>query len=111
MLLGFISLLLTVGQGPISRICISEKVAGTWHPCDDSSSIHESDTEESENVNGTNSRRLLAAFYGSDDVNPRRVLAGGGTDKCREVGVILLLFFLLLLLSFIQTKLSRIYNN
>ncbi|KAG4988693.1 hypothetical protein JHK85_031676 [Glycine max] len=84
MLLGFISLLLTVGQGPISRICISEKVAGTWHPCDDSSSIHESDTEESENVNGTNSRRLLAAFYGSDDVNPRRVLAGGGTDKCRE---------------------------
>ncbi|KAG4979779.1 hypothetical protein JHK85_033737 [Glycine max] len=81
MLLGFISLLLTVGQGPISRICISEKVAGTWHPCDDSSN-HESDSEESENR--TNSRRLLAAFYGSDDVNPRRVLAGGGADKCPE---------------------------
>ncbi|WCJ41061.1 Seven transmembrane MLO family protein [Euphorbia peplus] len=33
MLLGFISLLLTVGQGPISNICISEKLGSTWHPC------------------------------------------------------------------------------
>ncbi|XP_038698083.1 MLO-like protein 6 [Tripterygium wilfordii] len=33
MSLGFISLLLTVGQGPISKICISEKVANTWLPC------------------------------------------------------------------------------
>lgn len=33
MLLGFISLLLTIGQGLISRICISENVAGTFHPC------------------------------------------------------------------------------
>ncbi|KAK9127287.1 hypothetical protein Syun_016084 [Stephania yunnanensis] len=32
MLLGFISLLLTVGQGPISRMCIPENVADTWHP-------------------------------------------------------------------------------
>ncbi|TKY67248.1 MLO protein 6 [Spatholobus suberectus] len=83
MLLGFLSLLLTVGQGLISRICISEKIAGTWHPCsEDESSTHESDSEESED--GTNSHRLLAAFYGSDGVNPRRVLAGGGSDKCGE---------------------------
>ncbi|KAK1432064.1 hypothetical protein QVD17_08954 [Tagetes erecta] len=34
MLLGFISLLLTVGQGPISDICIPSHVARTWHPCD-----------------------------------------------------------------------------
>ncbi|KAI3508667.1 hypothetical protein L1887_23676 [Cichorium endivia] len=33
MILGFISLLLTVGQGPISDICIPSKVARTWHPC------------------------------------------------------------------------------
>ncbi|QHN93521.1 MLO-like protein [Arachis hypogaea] len=32
-LLGFISLLLTVFQNPISRICISKNVASTWHPC------------------------------------------------------------------------------
>ncbi|KAL0284097.1 UNVERIFIED_CONTAM: MLO-like protein 2 [Sesamum angustifolium] len=33
MLLGFISLLLTVGQSPISNICISKSVGATWHPC------------------------------------------------------------------------------
>ncbi|KAI3748261.1 hypothetical protein L6452_11230 [Arctium lappa] len=33
MLLGFISLLLTVGTTPITKICISESVASTWHPC------------------------------------------------------------------------------
>ncbi|MED6218526.1 MLO-like protein 12 [Stylosanthes scabra] len=33
MLMGFISLLLTVLQGPISRICVPEKLAATWHPC------------------------------------------------------------------------------
>ncbi|KAJ0453295.1 hypothetical protein HanHA300_Chr15g0588771 [Helianthus annuus] len=37
MLLGFISLLLTVGQEPIASICISSKVARTWHPCNDDS--------------------------------------------------------------------------
>ncbi|XP_076900576.1 MLO-like protein 12 [Bidens hawaiensis] len=37
MLLGFISLLLTVGQEPISKICISSEVARTWHPCNDDS--------------------------------------------------------------------------
>ncbi|KAI3905998.1 hypothetical protein MKW92_031565, partial [Papaver armeniacum] len=33
MLLGFLSLLLTVGQGPISKICIPKSVVATWHPC------------------------------------------------------------------------------
>ncbi|KAI3905996.1 hypothetical protein MKW92_031563 [Papaver armeniacum] len=33
MLLGFISLLLTIGQVPISKICIPQSVANTWHPC------------------------------------------------------------------------------
>ncbi|XP_061347020.1 MLO-like protein 2 [Gastrolobium bilobum] len=33
MLLGFISLLLTVFQDHISDICISKQVASTWHPC------------------------------------------------------------------------------
>ncbi|RDY01428.1 MLO-like protein 6, partial [Mucuna pruriens] len=83
MLLGFISLLLTVGQGIISRICISEKVARTWHPCSENETrSNSSDGEETEHE--TSGRRLLAAFYGSE----RRVLAGGGTDKCAEVGMI-----------------------
>ncbi|KAH9726491.1 MLO-like protein 1 [Citrus sinensis] len=34
MLLGFISLLLTVFQGMIAKICISEELASKWLPCD-----------------------------------------------------------------------------
>ncbi|CAJ1979342.1 unnamed protein product [Sphenostylis stenocarpa] len=94
MLLGFLSLLLTVGQGPISRICISEKVASTWHPCSHAGSSISHDTVSEESEVGTNSRRLLAAFHGSNEVNPRRVLAGG-SDKCGEVGRILFFFSVL----------------
>lgn len=78
MLLGFISLLLTVFQDPISGICISEKVAATWHPCSvpktpKADSDRESDSE-------TNSRKLLEFL----DPIPRRVLATKGYDKCAE---------------------------
>ncbi|ESW22213.1 hypothetical protein PHAVU_005G136700 [Phaseolus vulgaris] len=72
MLLGFISLLLTVGQSVISRICISEKVAGTFHPC-----THKTD----------HTRRLLPELFRSDhNQNLRRILAAGGTDKCAAQG-------------------------
>ncbi|KAK2370789.1 Seven transmembrane MLO family protein [Trifolium repens] len=70
MLLGFISLLLTVGEGLISKICISKKAAATWHPCNNN--VNEEDNEPS------GRRRLLA--------NPRRILAGGGSDKCEAEG-------------------------
>ncbi|XP_057799040.1 MLO-like protein 6 [Salvia miltiorrhiza] len=33
MLLGFISLLLTVLQEPLSNICVPKKVGHSWHPC------------------------------------------------------------------------------
>ena len=71
MLLGFISLLLTVGQSVISRICISEKVAATFHPC-----THQRDHK-------TDARRLFSDLFASDHhQNQRRLLAAGGTDKC-----------------------------
>lgn len=81
MLLGFISLLLTVGQGPISNICISKKVGNTWHPC----SKQEEKAKETEVVEDyeTPSRKLLAAFesgYGGG--SERRFLAAAGTDNC-----------------------------
>lgn len=80
MLLGFISLLLTVGQGPISTICISESVGATWHPCgkkeEDKATKTDAKTEDEE---GDGRRKLLsAAVEGSF----RRVLAAGSTDKC-----------------------------
>ncbi|CAL9160326.1 unnamed protein product [Musa hybrid cultivar] len=45
MLLGFVSLLLTVGQSAISEICVPKSVGDSWHPCkmevhDDSSTAH-----------------------------------------------------------------------
>ncbi|KAK7324953.1 hypothetical protein VNO77_28932 [Canavalia gladiata] len=87
MLLGFISLLLTVGQGLISRICISEKVARTWHPCSHKTErTPPSDDDDDESENETNGRRLLAAFLGSDNQNHHRILAAGGGDKCAAQG-------------------------
>ncbi|XP_058219242.1 MLO-like protein 6 isoform X2 [Rhododendron vialii] len=84
MLLGFISLLLTVGQGPISTICISKSVGSTWHPC---SKEHEAKLTktytETDDKEGEGRRKLLsAAVEGSF----RRVLAAGSTDKCAEQG-------------------------
>lgn len=85
MLLGFISLLLTVGQSPISNICISKKVGATWHPC---SKDREKGTiynkEETETESESNGRRLLAALESGAGGSFRRVLAAGGTDNCAE---------------------------
>lgn len=84
MLLGFISLLLTVSEGLITRICIPEDVADTWHPCSEKEGEEEADQEESETTDRR--RRLLAALFDSGMPNPRRVLAaGGGSDKCTAV--------------------------
>lgn len=76
MLLGFISLLLTVGQGLISEICVSEAIASTWHPC---SKKHEK-SKHGDEKDGR--RRLLLEFPGSQ----RRILAAGGDDKCTKKG-------------------------
>ncbi|XP_028797050.1 MLO-like protein 2 [Neltuma alba] len=81
MLLGFISLLLTVFQDPISNICISEKVAASWHPCavPKTQTQAQSDPEDSDDHN---SRKLLQFL----DPSPRRVLATKGYDKCADKG-------------------------
>lgn len=78
MLLGFISLLLTVGQGPISEICISEEVAATWHPCNKK---QEAKKYPSEKLDGESRRRLLMDSGGDGD-SFRRILAAGAPDKC-----------------------------
>ncbi|CAA0823182.1 MLO-like protein 2, partial [Striga hermonthica] len=69
----------SVGQGPISNICISKEVAATWHPC--------SKRQEAKKYPGSHRRRLLAAGDDDDDaISFRRVLAGYGADKCAEKG-------------------------
>lgn len=76
MMMGFISLLLTVGQGPISNICVPTSVANTWHPCKKNygheNTSDQNITDDDENIG----RRLLWS-------STRRILAGGsGVDKC-----------------------------
>ncbi|KAK4367217.1 hypothetical protein RND71_015097 [Anisodus tanguticus] len=83
MLLGFISLLLTVGQSPISNICVSEKIGNSWHPCSKQKEDIIKGEDISEDSSEQHRRRLLmAAATGG----VRRILAGGGDDKCAAKG-------------------------
>nr|GMD43570.1 MLO protein homolog 1-like [Ipomoea batatas] len=66
MLLGFISLLLTVSTTLVARICIPPHFAHTWLPCP-----HDS----------YNRRRLLLSFNVTGDVLHRRFLAGVDDEK------------------------------
>ncbi|EEF29131.1 MLO-like protein 12 [Ricinus communis] len=81
MLMGFISLLLTALQGPISEICISESVASTWHPCNKQQEETKAAAEE---INASkNRRRLLRFLDGSAGESTRRFLAAkSGADNC-----------------------------
>ncbi|KAK3022433.1 hypothetical protein RJ639_047663 [Escallonia herrerae] len=83
MLLGFISLLLTVGQGPISNICIPKKVGATWHPCNKEEEGKRNKSDDSEDE-GRRRRLLALSNMGSGGV--RRVLAAAGEDKCAAKG-------------------------
>ncbi|XWS71316.1 hypothetical protein CRYUN_Cryun03dG0127700 [Craigia yunnanensis] len=83
MLLGFISLLLTVGQGLISDICISEKVGATWHPCN--KNHEEKNNEVDQETEDTEHRRKLLTISNSGGVF-RRSLAGASEDKCAAQG-------------------------
>ncbi|CAK9143227.1 unnamed protein product [Ilex paraguariensis] len=85
MLLGFISLLLTVGQSPISNICISEKIGATWHPCKKKQEDKLNTKDDSQD--GEDNRRKLLMITNSGE-GLRRFLAGGGgeTDKCAVKG-------------------------
>ncbi|KAL5122731.1 MLO-like protein 12 [Glycine soja] len=68
LLLGFLSLLLTVLQDEISKICVSKNVASTWHPCANPKAPKTSQSEDESEDFQINSRKLLQ-FY---DLVPRR---------------------------------------
>ncbi|KAI4346352.1 hypothetical protein L6164_007255 [Bauhinia variegata] len=84
MLLGFISLLLTVLQDQISNICVSKKVARSWHPCENPKKAKTADTgsDSDSDSSDINARKLLEFV----EYIPRRVLATKGYDKCEEKG-------------------------
>lgn len=84
--MGFISLLLTVFQGPISNICIPTSIANTWHPCDKQAEAKKYPDES------TSGRRLLE-FSEEFTAIPRRSLASAKEDKCQEQARLYHLFF------------------
>nr|QDF82854.1 MLO1 [Pisum sativum subsp. sativum] len=86
MLLGFISLLLTVFQDNISKICVSQKIGSTWHPCSTSNTKAKAKSDESLDYKTNNDRKLLEYF----DPIPRRILATKGYDKCFDKGQVAL---------------------
>ncbi|KAJ0021307.1 hypothetical protein Pint_32202 [Pistacia integerrima] len=87
MLLGFISLLLTVGQGLISNICVSESIASTWHPCDKEREEEiTGQTEETTETTDDENRRKLLAIMVSGGTFRRSLATAASTDKCAEQG-------------------------
>ncbi|KAJ0257989.1 MLO-like protein 6 [Hirschfeldia incana] len=88
MLMGFISLLLTIGQNYISQICISESIAASMRPCSKSEELEEyppktNDTGKDEGDEENSGRKLLELV---ESFIPRRSLATKGYDKCAEKG-------------------------
>ncbi|KAG8376532.1 hypothetical protein BUALT_Bualt09G0073300 [Buddleja alternifolia] len=85
MLLGFMSLLLIVGQGPISEICVSKKIGNSWRPCDGKHEQDKYKEDENADLDDNGRRRLLLAYLESGGTQ-RRLLAAGGDDKCSDKG-------------------------
>lgn len=93
MLLGFISLLLTVGTKYIAKICVPAKYGERMLPC---KSIYEEEGHKGKGKggggggdNGDDDRRKLLSFAG--DVVWHRVLAAaaGGDDYCGKKVIII----------------------
>ncbi|KAL5778392.1 hypothetical protein ACOSP7_011318 [Xanthoceras sorbifolium] len=95
MLLGFISLLLTVGSTLIYKICIPAHYGKYMLPCKYKSEKSYEDDDDDNQGKGSSGddheRKLL--FYAGDVMSPRRVLAapGGGGDYCSNQGKISLI--------------------
>lgn len=72
MLLGFISLLLTVLQDYISDICIPKSIGDSWLPC----------SKEAQSKSENKGRKLL--YFSDPDFSYRRRLAVKGDDYCSK---------------------------
>lgn len=78
MLLGFISLLLTVLKGTISEICIPKVIANSWLPCD--KEFEEKKQKEYDSVYGH--RKLLSVTNLTRSNHHRSLAAAAYVDKC-----------------------------
>ncbi|KAM1152054.1 hypothetical protein EV1_034360 [Malus domestica] len=70
MLLGLLSLLLTIGQDRILDICTSKAVGATWHPCNNKQDVRSDKSKDKSSASDDNSRqRLLSVLLFGDFVN------------------------------------------
>lgn len=74
MLLGFISLLITIGTKPISKICIPEKAGNIMLPCKNGAK----NDDEKDN----DGRKLL--WYAGDAMWRRVLAPASGDDYCSK---------------------------
>lgn len=89
MLLGFISLLLTMGTAYVTKICIPAKAGNTMLPCKFEDGKND---EDNGNGGGGDDRRKLLSF--SEDVIWRRVLAPAQKgDYCSKYGKVPLITY------------------
>ncbi|BBN06024.1 mlo protein [Marchantia polymorpha subsp. ruderalis] len=83
MLLGFISLLLTVLQNPITKICVSDAFASHMLPCE----RHElAASDANAPAADTTAHRRLLDLFEMDAYDSRRMLSGGGSTYCKDKG-------------------------
>ncbi|XP_057776267.1 MLO protein homolog 1-like isoform X2 [Salvia miltiorrhiza] len=78
MLLGFISLLLTVGTSYVAKICVPEHLGNKWLPCDKKSYDDPDSDLDPDGDEGKNERRRLLSY--AQEMVWRRALAAG-TDQ------------------------------
>jgi mlo protein len=83
MLMGFISLLLTILQNPITGICVTVDLAKTWLPCSKQFEYYVPSDLGDNDSKSKHDRKLLEHF--SSSYNPRRSLAQG-YDTCADKG-------------------------
>ncbi|KMZ56963.1 MLO-like protein 6 [Zostera marina] len=88
MLLGFISLLLTITQDSISDICVPKSIGASWHPCTDNGGYSSSKMQG----DFPGQRRLLQTNTSGTTTTAslRRVLASSGEDVCTKKGKVAL---------------------
>ncbi|KAL1819563.1 hypothetical protein DCAR_0415847 [Daucus carota subsp. sativus] len=75
MLLGFISLLLTVMKGTISEICIPKAIGNSWLPCD-----KEFEEEAQKDYDGDHGHRRLLSFTNLTETSHHRFLAAAAAS-------------------------------
>lgn len=73
--MGFISLLLTIGQDAVTLICVPKTLAATWLPCAGNVKA---------GIKATKNSRLKLLEFLDPDYGSRRILAVKGKDSCAE---------------------------